>query len=163
MKKLAKKYEYPPVYDVGSMSQYYIPKIEEFYVGFECEIGDDSLPTQFNKIVIKPEHFPNFLQNHRYIPKLGKFRVKYLDKIDIEELGYKVEEELDEDKNVYRYSFYIRKTDFDFDNIVGDYWIDKRHLIISNTERYEAYTSYFMGRINNKSELKVLIDQLELK
>jgi hypothetical protein len=60
------------------MNKYYTPDIEEFHVGFECEMKRDDEWIQY---IIGDSHFATagmemFLKN-------GRFRVKYLDKEDI--------------------------------------------------------------------------------
>ena len=66
------------------MNKYYTPSIEEFHVGFECEIkiGDHW------KNIKAIEDIEEMLIYG--IPKPNNSRVKYLDKDDIESLGWEL-------------------------------------------------------------------------
>ena len=50
--------------ELGQNNKYYTPTIEEFHVGFECEIFGRELPPQFHKTIISPALFNNCLQNY---------------------------------------------------------------------------------------------------
>lgn len=79
-------------------NKYYTPTIEEFHVGFECEIKNSSHPVNFEW-----EHFKivsvydakisgsimdwSFYDSYNAI-KDGEIRVKYLDQEDIESCGW---------------------------------------------------------------------------
>ena len=133
-------------------SKYYIPSIEEFHVGFKFEQYHkphwDDTGRWFN-CSFDTSHsisrITNELQQDR-----NWVRVKYLDKQDIESLGFTTKEDL-------RF-------------INGDYTILKYNnapsldpLIIENEATLiitlKDYT-IFSGKIKNKSELKVLLTQL---
>ena len=66
------------------MSEYYTPTIEEFHVGFECEVynkfSKEWYAFLFNQVFEDTSVAYNFTE--------GKYRVKYLDKEDIEGLGF---------------------------------------------------------------------------
>ena len=74
-------------------NKYYQPKIEEFHVGFEYEIYED-----FDYYTEKTWHKQFYgkngtnHENMDYVHEnyLDKIRVKYLDKQDIEDLGFEV-------------------------------------------------------------------------
>jgi hypothetical protein len=131
-------------------SKYYTPEIEEFHIGFECEvlnnnnfesakiilqIIDNNLAARFNKknilieIVLTEE-------------SLSRFRVKHLDQDDIIECGweqieydsFKIGSFILELNNEYKTFIYLEK---DKDNV-------------------------FVGKIKNKSELRKLMQQLNI-
>ena len=127
-------------------NKYYTPKIEEFHVGFEYEAkvkgsietsystfiwhGHNSIVTEFNSSTI---------------------RVKYLDREDVEGLGFiPVADE------------WWHKTN------IGDNWqilkISKNGYQISygQHEYIDKSKGIFKGVIKNKSELKRLLKQLEM-
>ena len=124
------------------MNKYYTPEIEEFHVGFEYEsLGmistvDGSNPKRwkkgYNKIL--PTNLEQLIRG-------GKIRVKYLDREDIESLGFKHE----------RLATYVYKHYSLFRVGVGN--------IIEIQKDGEVI---FYGKIKNKSELKRLLTQLNI-
>lgn len=130
------------------MNKYYTPEIKEFHVGFECEILgynpkkrlDKNFKKEWDKIIYSLEDFI-YLEEKNI---LSNFRVKYLDKEDIESLGF---------KNISGNWYYDDKTY----QIIGDY----KSLEISKGE-HEFRKILFKGIIKNKSELKKLMKQLNI-
>lgn len=131
------------------MTKYYTPTIEEFHVGFEYEIkayNHETDTSEFMPMLIKEEGL--------YKGMRGLFgretRVKYLDKEDIESLGFKICKDGSFIKNsVPRYCQWAlnkyddRKVSIKFyhpDDAEGELW--------------------FFGNIKNRSELKRLLKQL---
>lgn len=130
--------------------KYYVPELEEFCVGFECERWIESHPEGFWSEVSEP-------MTHWYLADVlngtetwikSMFRVKYLDHEDIESLGWE---------------FKMTKGPCDL-FWIGDYsllfwekgpWSDKYWLEISNN-----FTSIFKGECKNKTELKKLMKML---
>lgn len=140
-------------------NKYYIPEIEEFRVGFEyesfivTEIAADKIPKrewltevytgkQFEKDGISTAFK---LRKH---PVTGEnwTRVKYLDKDDIESLGF-----------ICNYTDQYFKGD---DTILVD--DDFFMQIIRRKEDSVDEAYLFQGTIKNKSELKVLLKQLNI-
>ena len=141
-------------------NKYYIPKVKEFYPGFEYERKETSgklLKKEDIVIEWKPQVFSikelltysfepedNYFKTHL---KQNMFRVKYLDKEDIESLGFKES-----------------KTDINWYDYKNDrYWLYKEDTkdwrsIISDQQSEIS----FAGAIKNKSELKVLLKQLNI-
>jgi hypothetical protein len=130
--------------------KYYIPEIEEFYVGFEFEY--ESYEDYWKKSIFRFDNdyglnnlslIINWLDNK-------EIRVKYLDKEDIENLGW---EYLDDDRITYIYSK---------DNYELQYSLDDK--IISILERINNTTGnrVVIYPIKNKSELKKLMKQLNI-
>ena len=122
------------------MSKYYTPKIEEFHVGFECEYQniDNGLWGTFKHPDLNSlplEHEIEFI------------RVKYLDREDIESLGFTVS-----NNDPYWYDCKNER-----------FWMYKE----SPKDRYwnisdEQSDISFRGLIKNKSELKKLLIQLSI-
>lgn len=139
-------------------NNYYIPEIEEFHVGFEFEFKDDFDKT-WDKTIIKTQ---SQLCNWTAFDDINK-RVKYLDKEDIESLGFKYKE-----TNRIRY-WYTSDCFFDMPNspshrcskltLIHDpeYSTISIEGVISSVEE-----KIFEGTIKNKSELKKLMKQLNI-
>lgn len=78
--------------------KYYTPSIEEFHVGFECETNNVSVEKKkavnWDKLIVTRKTLEMVLYDlsetctERHI-RNAAYRVKYLDKEDIESLGYK--------------------------------------------------------------------------
>ena len=122
-------------------NKYYVPEISEFHIGFEYEWlhEDDEWIKENSPTEISPEG---------YDEQTYGIRVKYLDKEDIESLGFKQSEN---DKTWYDYKnerFWLYKENYKDIN-----WT------ISDNESEVGFT----GIIKNKSELKVLLKQLNVK
>lgn len=135
-------------------NKYYTPKIEEFHVGFEYEFMH---PDDENKIWEKyssPE-FNHELENF-CLSKYDRdhFRVKNLDRQDIESLGFKFQP-VSFDTSWMDFTFYVDdesnyKLNFrQQDNIVNVY--DNEDV------------SIFIGTIKNKSELIKVVEMLGIK
>jgi hypothetical protein len=122
-------------------NKYYTPEIEEFHVGFECDI--------------QPENIESF-QSHRWCAEnyfdleasRFKVRVKYLDREDIESFGF------EKDSGDY---------DYVNDN-QGQLEIlheDNRGMMIDISTGYGACQEFY-GRLKNKSELKKELKKIGL-
>lgn len=156
-------------------AKYYTPTIEELCVGFEYERTDDlinwslcisdgydfkDVATMFNyEYFIKISHDEvminsqkgSLLLNEEYYNntvkkvKSSRIRVKHLDRQDIESLGWKFLHSKSFILN-YRYTLKIRENILE---IMDGAYIGPRAL--------------FLGEIKNKSELKKLMQQLNIK
>jgi len=117
-------------------NKYYTPSIDEFYIGFECEIynaNNEWLPILFTKGHLYNDlkfvdQFEDNLEN--------SFRVKYLSKEDIEGLGWVW--------NTDRYEHGNNGWGADLE------LLQDKSVCINRV----------IYKINNKSELKVLMKQL---
>jgi len=136
--------------------KYYVPSLEEFYIGFEFEYRN-----HFGKDVgIWTTEKTTSFSNLKGLLNTNSIRVKYLNKKDIIELGFK-----DNGLSSSRHDYFFR---MDAPGKLG-YWteiaLDFRWGIedISikgfrgNEEDY-----LFRGIIKNKSELKKLLKQLNV-
>jgi hypothetical protein len=123
-------------------NKYYVPEISEFHVGFECELKDNDKVHEWFPIMCTMST-PFDVDSSHY-----SARVKYLDKEDIESLGFKQSE----------------RDEFWYDHIEDRFWLYKednlsdRWIIDDNESEY-----HFAGTIKNKSELKKLMQQLNIK
>ena len=139
------------------MDKYYTPEIEEFCVGFEFEKHDEKKatykennfkPTNWHRkkhdlTSIRLSQLPTHLHNKT-------IRVKYLDKYDIESLGF-----IHSNEKVFE----LRGSDISL-------WWNFTLLIKSSvTIRKLIGTSYInvsISPVKNLSELKVLLKKLKL-
>jgi hypothetical protein len=134
--------------------KYYTPSIEEFYVGFECEIetswGYSS--GEWPKI-LKLDSLTGFEKDIIKATKQASIRVKYLDKLDIEELGFKFSK-ADEKTHLLYYT--KGRVVLAFMDVSTTEWIE-----LYNAKSYDPNgPRIFKGCIKNKSELKKLLNQL---
>ena len=136
---------------------YYIPTIEEFHIGFECEvlgiIGTKENERLFSQTtVISQKELP--------ILHLLEIRVKYLDQYDIESLGL----------NKFKITEYVERSHLEFT------WFKGVELfgLLTFTDKMISFYEYnyttkeysdciFRGTIKNKSELIKLMQQLNIK
>ena len=117
-------------------NKYYTPEIEEFHIGFEFEVD-------YGDKWVQETQRDGFLHNK----KLENIRVKYLDKEDIESLGWK------------------HSGGKMLSGAMQYYDINKCRLYYA--EHHPEYlsinvmeTQVFRGRIKNKSELRKLMKQI---
>lgn len=128
-------------------NKYYLPKIEEFHIGFEYEVRQQKM--QYGKCVYGNEWETIECEGNMFLQYIdissGNIRVKYLDSSDIESLGFKVEKD---------------------DEYAGEYYFSKENSIIgkflTEDKKYniEMFSTYFI--VKNKSEFKKLLMQLDL-
>jgi len=140
--------------------KYYTPEIDEFHVGFECEIQSSwGMQKGIYPSILREDTLTGFqLQKIGETETLKKvisgIRVKYLDKKDIESLGfsyYKTHpgmEQMEFDKGEYELTY--------DPNFKGKQWLR------INLEG-EGDVTLFSGSIKNLSELKILLKQLNIK
>lgn len=121
-------------------NKYYTPTIEEFHVGFEYE-------ELWEVIGINEEWLKEIYDEHDSIGTLCEtIRVKYLDKEDIESLGWNDIGSLWFENGDYK----LRKWKDQSLDIYFEY-ADKETIMI------------FRGDVKNKSELKKLMEQLNIR
>ena len=125
-------------------NKYYQPDISEFHIGFDYEV-------KYKNGEWKKECLNDELSSLRFIDfKLKKepnsIRVKYLDKEDIESLGWKMDSIY---SHKYKDDFYI-----EYNSKIS---IHEDTIEIKNNQQ-----TLFSGYIKNKSELKKLMKQLDI-
>lgn len=128
-------------------NKYYTPSIEEFHIGFEYEHFCDM---EWNKVLIKNSDDFNWATIRIDIEDV---RVKYLDKDDIESLGWFCKDTTDSGQG------YFWETKTKQHSIIYNYTTNRMIINMRGNVWKEDYTA-FVGTINNKSELKKLIKQL---
>lgn len=180
-------------------TKYYIPDISEFHVGFEYEhchssirfvmldlrTGDRTNETEpkeiWEKSVFTGNEFDVWKSSFNFDDSLrdGQIRVKYLDKEDIESLGFKEDQEyqstVDESNYDWHYDYgmesnnkklkliYTNWRTYAYSEIDGvdhskynEYSVVK---IIKSVIAGEEFTA-FVGFIKNKSELKRILKMI---
>ena len=153
-------------------NKYYTPEIEEFYVGFECEIQSSwGMQKGIYPSILREDTLTGFqLQKIGETETLKKvisgIRVKYLDKEDIESCGfgnykksvcawYELEGHFEDSFASYGYWTKIRLIHCESDN--------KIKILAFEHSWDEEETVLFQGKIKNKSELKKLLKKLNIE
>ena len=142
------------------MDKYYTPEISEFFVGFEYETSYLQDYDTWKKEILEEDDAGYFQSIYSGDAIPTEFRVKYLDKEDIESLGWKV------------FSDYGAGIEFKFEDkwklvkvkYEGLTYSKNEIRIFENNSIFgEDYTSrLFIGNIKNKSELIKLLKQLQI-
>ena len=135
--------------------KYYLPKIEEFHVGFEYETI--YLKSVWTKESLDVWDCGWFFESYHNDASPLEFRVKSLDKEDIESLGFILTGKPTEVKMYFRtdddkYGISLR------DNFYPE-GFSNLHIYEFINERVETF---FRGKIENKTELIKLFKQLEI-
>lgn len=126
--------------------KYYTPTIDEFHVGFEFERRE--LEELYGEITYSDKWIEHEYDKDTSLDYLNmtmtNSRVKYLDKEDIKELGFKT---IIKNNMIY--------CQYGNEDIYLDYNLDTNYCKIHTMDDI-----LFLGFIKNKSELKVLLKQL---
>ena len=134
------------------MEEYYTPNLEEFHVGFEIELYNAN-GGYWGKYVVtendRPVDFVNDIEG-------DCCRVKYLDTTDIKSLGWQPHSE----RNI-NYTTFLELL-FQKENKYLSFYPSNRIIKIHNNEIYEDNITWFDGKIKNKSELKKIMQQLDI-
>lgn len=126
------------------MDNYYIPDITEFRIGFDYMVDDESLT--FN---LESKYPLDILEDWIFTGKV-KVKVKYLDQEDIESFGF---------EDYFDNEFRLFKGHLEYCLEVKD----KVEIgVINNSVRGETYQTLFLGVIKNKSELEIILKQLNI-
>jgi len=144
------------------VDKYYTPLPKEFYIGFEYETNYLQDYDNWVKETLSQEDASYFFDSYITDASPLEFRVKYLDKEDIESLGWR--------RDKLR-AFQLNKQFYYKNNLVLFYNADKNELSIitrdpslseefSRTNIDPDYVHKII--IKNKSELKVLLKQLNI-
>jgi len=135
------------------MEKYYTPGVEEFHVGFEFEIRGDAYKVSGHSKEWHPFTFGIMNANLLLIGKTEFYRVKFLDKEDIESLGFK--------HILGRYFMNCIINDEKEEIYLEESYPAGSHSIcICNGLSFEDEISWFRGIIKNKSELKTIMKQI---
>jgi len=174
------------------MNKYYIPDIKEFNVGFEFEFNPTDVSfenrTGFTKHAVIPEE--NYKEKLGYCTlgwiqmffhvfktdedKKEVIRVKYLDKDDIESLGFKLIREF-KNENIIEWLFEKEFDEYELniqliytlDSDKNDWHFSTQNICIFSTDKIrhpDDESCLFDGTIKNKSNLKdILVNNLHYK
>jgi hypothetical protein len=143
-------------------NKYYTPKIEEFHVGFECEWQSKIRKETWNNQVCDTDlisiAYDEFEHADEEEPFKDQFRVKYLDKEDIESLGW-----VRRNDKIKA----ICKNEFNFNRLIMSFLSNGLVIIRRpNDKNLSAYGNLpqlhtiFSGFLKNKSEFKRVMEQL---
>lgn len=131
-------------------AKYYTPSIEEFYVGFEFEVKMGNIG-DWNKVV-----FDELTLNSGFPDIHETYRVKFLDRQDIEAEGWKTEDKNAQTGEADGWIYCATTTTKD------EYYMNFCPLtniaIISDIDE-----NLFVGTIRNISEFRKLLKQLGIK
>jgi hypothetical protein len=169
-------------------NKYYIPSIDEFFVGFEYEMYNSESHIWESKVIKNSEHLCYFLfdSNNRTWREDCKdvVRVKYLDKSDIESCGFKAElnayQEMSADSQWHAdlikedgTTVVIHFWTYDYDNNINPKVDSPLTVFKNNTTRYNwkkrcwanepAVDLVFNGKVKNLSELRKLLKQIGIE
>lgn len=123
-------------------NRYYTPALEEFHIGFEYEQKIDQENWKYRLIEGRYDLFDACMNISR---------VKYLDQSDIESLGFEHKQYVPE-RNIC--------LNFEYKEWYLNYWFGE----IPNVEiGRDGYDDGFFGKCKNKSELKRILNQLNIK
>lgn len=171
---LAHKVLHDTIFDMDN--KYYTPTIEEFCVGFECEIKNSSGEhfewEHFEIISVDDARISGHLMDWSFYDSRnaidnGDLRVKFLDEVDLKDLGWKKL-----DKSGYELSYgattYLIDNSTEFPNITDKWFLTTYLQGMTIDIRRERMSSYgdsldkHSFRIKNKAELRRLMYQLEI-
>lgn len=152
-------------------NKYYTPSIKEFYVGFECEVNwNKGYENKFTPLTIdikdKNGVYTNTLQEViiAYDDKYAEFRVKYLDQKDIESLGWIKQSEDIPKISCYKESY--KKDNYFLIHVKDNFYKIVVFDIAEESDKLGLHEMYiperFLGKLKNKSELKRLMEMLEI-
>jgi hypothetical protein len=137
-------------------NKYYTPDISEFHFGFEYEMKEEN--NEGLEIWTKGSPIENIGEVLRVLIKCGCIRVKYLDKEDIAEAGWKLCKDYSD-----QYVFQKDINDNDFFELELDKDTLELHIEIWRTLNMTGNANtIFRGQIKNKSQLKKLMQQLNI-
>lgn len=141
-------------------NKYYTPKIEEFHVGFEYEYrikGEDWKNNESDEVACDLEC--DEITQIRLDLANSQIRVKYLDEQDIISFGAIIEWR----SKIGGVTFNLPTTHRGDKATVGIYYTPQTsHLLLTLTNNYILDTTIFTGIVKNKSELKRLMDMLQI-
>jgi hypothetical protein len=136
------------------MDKYYTPSLDEFYVGFEYEVV---LPQwyiqEFRNTIVGTNEDLDAINN---CIKLNRIFVKYLDKEDIEELGFTCIDDKTRTMHGFTYSFETHLPKFIGSLINVNFETSKLMIWYGHENNYFA-NKVFYGTVKNKSELKKIL------
>ena len=131
-------------------SKYYTPEQDEIYVGFECEQSVLKTDGGHQLDIVSPKEYRKItIDEYSVALSSTWYRVKYLDKEDIESLGWKFYE-----NDTIPLKAFSKNEDYKLTYISGMHRVSIANNLVEHT--------HFDGSIKNKSELKKLMKQLNI-
>lgn len=138
------------------MDKYYTPTIEEFHIGFEYEFrkeNEDWYNNESDEVICDFKNDAPIVLREDI--KNKRVRVKYLDREDIESLGW--------EPTVFCNYTMAKELAFQ-KQLKINYWIYLQTIDnITTIWTSHLFKNLFHGQIKNKSELKKLMQQLNLQ
>lgn len=161
-------------------SKYYLPKIEEFHIGFEYEKNSNGYDDKWHNEIIFAKFDDGVWKSNiddvisTIEDGCDNYRVKYLDSSDIESLGFKKSNKdswigykdyfLDSINPEYPYflfaTIHIPIRDDMYKILVHRYYNEDEP--INEGDNYREPTCVYVGKIKNKSELSQLLKRLNI-
>jgi hypothetical protein len=136
-------------------SKYYTPEIEEFHVGFEYEIlNDPRTDNGWDKEVVDENSTLKYFNGEH-----ADYRVKYLDREDIESLGWLHTGKWIDDW--FKWEQPVRLESGHRVKFIMHYGYHDHKLTIKGDDG-GSETCFFEGYVNNKSEFKKVMKQLTI-
>jgi len=142
------------------MNRYYTPKIEEFHIGFEYEYYSPLFEEWKQCVYADLEDCYHAVKDISQNLET-KYRVKYLDNTDIEELGFRYKAKTI-DLWFEKQCIYLREDGHHLNNIKLQYGLHDNKLKITFCYVSGEEQIHFEGKIKNKNELIKLLKQLEI-
>lgn len=147
------------------LEKYYTPTIDEFHVGFEYETNYNS--DTWKEVTLTTEEAPSLFDAYVYDAVNTEFRVKYLDIEDIESFGFVHTTSLKNYQENFRITNLLRRLneeegDAMYNEVRLQYAPDIHRVIIYGTVTGFEEEKFFEGTIKNKSELKKILEQLNI-
>lgn len=139
------------------IEKFYTPNLEEFCMGLE--LNYNHLNQIIPHIIEEQDFFQADEGGLTFIAEIfySEPLVKYLDKTDIEELGFK------EIKQQVGITHRLHFTDNNIEIVLQpDFYKDKISVAIYEKKLSEKPNCIFRGGLKNKTELKKLLNQLEV-
>ena len=145
--------------------KYYTPTIDEFHVGFEYETNYNR--KDWKEIKLTTEEAVNLFDIWDYDAVNTEFRVKYLDIEDIESFGFFHATSLKNYQENFRITNLLRRLneeegDAMYNEVRLQYAPDIHRVIIYGTVTGFEEEKFFEGVVKNKSELKKILEQLNI-
>ncbi len=136
-------------------NKFYTPSLEEFHAGFEFEFKYTD-GTWHKTIILSPEDFFNL----KKMLSNSVLRVKMLDREDIESCGFDYSHTSNQDVDFYFHNSITLKTG-------GEVKVQIRYDQRTNMFSIDTLTpkwdsTCFSGKIKNKSEFKIILEQTEI-
>lgn len=134
------------------MEKYYTPSVDEFHNGFRYEESKSAIATA------STEWYKFEYDIESELPRNCEFRVKYLDKSDIEELGW-----------IYKGKHHAYKEDDWFEisrdkytsyYLLIQYGMPNFSIMLDAKGGFSIDSCIFNGNIKNYNELKKIMEQL---